>query len=370
MSVSPFGFEDKEEAERVFKELQKYKTGVVKKIERETKKEEPPPLHSLTSLQREANKIFGFSAKRTLEIAQKLYEDYKVISYPRTESRYLAEANRPLVVQILKELEREDLIPQVGKVGKRVFNDEKLTDHHAIIPLKKPLSLPPQEKKIYDLILKRFLAVFYPPYVYEKLRLFTEVGKKYLFYSEFKKVLSLGWKILYKPEEEKGEFPPLQEGDRVKKLSQKMEKRQTQPPPRFTEGTLLKEMERLGLGTPATRATIIETLKERGYLTKKGKVLVPTQKGRELIQKLSSSKVASPSLTAEWEKKLEEINLKKLGYKGYKNFLESIKDFTAREIEELKGLTFEVKENSQPQKRVYRKRTKKRYKKGKSNGRS
>ena len=307
-------------------------------------------------MQREANKLYGFSAKKTLDVAQKLYETYKVISYPRTESRYLAEANRPLVVKILKELGREDLITEVGKAGKRVFNDAKLTDHHAIIPLKRAENLPPEGQKIYDLILKRFLAVFYPPYIYESVKLFTEVGGKFLFLSTFKKVISLGWKVLYTKEVEKEELPPLEEGDRVKKLSQRVEKRETEPPPRFTEGSLLKEMEKLGLGTPATRAQIIETLKERGYITKKGKVLIPTEKGRELIEKLKTSKVSSPELTAEWERKLEEINLKKLGYKGYKTFLEAIKDFTAKEVENLKNLTFEVPESFKKPKRFYRKR--------------
>ena len=226
--IELFGF-NKGEAERILEELKRFKTGVVKKVERKTVKVEPPPLHSLTSLQRETNRLYGFSAKKTLEVAQKLYETYKVISYPRTDSRYLAESNRPLVVKILKELGREDLIPEVGKIGRRVFNDAKLTDHHAIIPLKRAESLPPEGQKIYELILKRFLAAFYPPYIYERIRIFTEVGGKFLFFSEFKSVISPGWKVLYGPVN-KGEEPPLEEGDKVKKLSQRLKKRKPNRP--------------------------------------------------------------------------------------------------------------------------------------------
>ena len=356
--IENFAFFDEEEAKRVFEELKKYPYGVVKRVERKVKKVYPPPLHSLTSLQREANRKLGFSAKKTLDIAQKLYETYKVISYPRTESRYLATSNRPLVEEILRKLGREDLIPQVQRVGRRVFDDTKLTDHHAIIPLERANNLPPDEGKVYDLILKRFLAVFYPPYVYESVLILTEVGEKYLFLSRLRRTLDPGWRVVYgfTPEGET-EIPDLQVGDRVKKVDQRLEKRKTEPPPRYTEGTLLKEMEQLGLGTPATRAQIIETLKARKYVTKKGKVLIPTEKGRELIEKLKSSKVASPDMTSEWEKKLEDIHLKDLGYRGYLQFLEAIKDFTAEEVEKLKNTTFEVSENFKTSKRRVKRRT-------------
>ncbi len=361
VSEKLFGFPE-EEAKKIFEELKKFKEGVIKTVKRRIKKENPPPLHSLTSLQREANRLYGYSAKRVLDLAQSLYEKWKVISYPRTESRYLAEANRPLVVQILKKLGREDLVPEVGKVGKRVFDDSKLTDHHAIIPLEPPPEgLSKEEKRIYDLILRRFLAVFYPPYRYELVEILTEVGGKYLFYSRLRRTLDPGWRILYGLKEEKVEIPDLKEGETVKKVSQKLVKETTKPPPRFTEGTLLKEMERLGLGTPATRAQIIETLKGRGYITKKGKSLVPTQKGKELIEKLEGSPLTSPELTSDWERKLEEINLKRLGYEGYKNFLERVKEFTKTEIEKLKEKTFLLKEpiNVGRPRRVVKRRRKK-----------
>ena len=361
--IENFAFFDEGEAKRVFEKLKKYTYGVVKRVERKVKRVYPPPLHSLTSLQREANKKLGFSAKKTLDVAQMLYETYKVISYPRTESRYLATSNRSLVEEILKKLGREDLIPRVAEVGRRVFDDTKLTDHHAIIPLDRAKNLPPDGAKLYDLILKRFLAVFYPPYVYESVLILTEVGNEYLFLTRLRRTLDPGWRVVYgfKPEGE-GEIPPLRVGDKVKKVDQRLEKKKTEPPPRYTEGTLLKEMERLGLGTPATRAQIIETLKARKYVTKRGKVLIPTEKGRELIEKLKTSKVASPEMTAEWEKKLEEIHLKGLGYRGYLQFLEAIKGFTAEEVDRLKETTFEVSKDFKTSKGRTKRKT---YRRGK-----
>jgi DNA topoisomerase IA len=177
----------------------------------------------------------------------------------------------------------------------------------------------------------------------------------------FKRVISPGWKVLYGEPKGDKEIPDLKEGDLVRKIDQKLERKQTDPPPRYTEGTLLKTMEKLGLGTPATRAQIIETLKKRGYITTRGKVLIPTEKGRELVEKLSTSKVSSPEMTAEWERLLEEINLKRLGYKGYKQFLEKIKGFATEEVERIKGLTFEAEQTEQKPLKVYRrKRTYKR----------
>ncbi|NPB05082.1 MAG: hypothetical protein GXO08_01730 [Aquificae bacterium] len=331
---SPFALTE-EEARRIFDDLRRYQKGVVETLKRELKKVPPPSLHSLTTLQREANRLFGFSAQKTLELAQRLYEKHKVVSYPRTESRHLAEANRPLAVKVLKLLGREDLVPEVARVGKRVFDDSKLTDHHAIIPLAPPPEgLSPEERKIYELIKRRFLAVFYPPYRYEVWKILTRVGP-YYFYSKLRRDLEPGWKALYS-EEFKTEEVPLKEGDEVKKVDQKLEKRRTQPPPRYTEGSLLKEMERLGLGTPATRAQIIETLKKRGYALLKGKTLVPTQKAFALISFLEGSKVVSPEMTSEWERRLEEIHLKDLKKRGYERFLEAIKTFTGEEVKRLK----------------------------------
>jgi len=331
-----FGFTE-EEAKRIAEELKKYTHGVIEKVSTKVVEKPPPPLHSLTTLQREANKLYGYSAKKTLDIAQTLYEKLKLISYPRTESKHLSPADRKLVLRILEELEREDLKEAALRAGKRVFDASKVADHHAIIPLKKaPAGLGGDEKRIYDLVLRRFLAAFYPPYVYKTITLLVKVGKKYHFLARFKEVLQKGWKELYDAGGGEEKIPTFREGEKVKKLSQKVVKKKTQPPPRYTEGALLKEMERLGLGTPATRAQIIETLKKRGYLTRKGKTLLPTQKAFELIEKVKTLPVSSPEMTAEWERELEKIHLGRLGYKGYKTFMEKIKRFTAEGVEKLK----------------------------------
>ena len=332
-----FGFTE-EEAKRIVEELKRYTHGVVEKVITKTVEKPPPPLHSLTTLQREANKLYGYSAKKTLDIAQNLYERLKLISYPRTESKHLSPADRKLVLKVLEKLGRRDLKEAALRAGKRVFDASKVGDHHAIIPLEKaPAGLNKDERRIYELVLRRFLAAFYPPYIYKTTTLLIRVGKDYHFLAKFKEVLQKGWKELYDAEGENGKIPTFKEGERVKKISQKAVKKKTQPPPRYTEGALLKEMERLGLGTPATRAQIIETLKKRGYLTRKGKTLLPTQKAFELIEKVKTLSVSSPEMTAEWEKELEKIHLGRLGYKGYRTFMERIKNFTAEGVERLKG---------------------------------
>jgi len=337
------GIKDKSLAFKIFKEIKDTPEGVVSKVFKKTKKEFPPLLHSLTTLQREANKLYGFSAQKTLQIAQKLYEEHKIISYPRTDSKHLAESNKTLVKEVLKKLGKEELIKNVDKVGKRVFDDTKLTDHHAIIPLNPPKTkLTKDEEKIYNLIKRRFLGAFMKPYEYEITTVLIKV-KNYTFVARGKVDKELGWKELYKEKEEKSKLPVLKKGQKLQKLKAFLEERKTSPPPRYTEGTLLKKMEKLGLGTPATRSQIIETLKERGYIISKGKSLIPTDKGKELINKLIGSKVSSPEMTAEWEKSLENIYRKKLGYNGYKEFLERIKEFTKEEVEKLKSVEFQAR---------------------------
>ncbi|HID79682.1 MAG TPA: type IA DNA topoisomerase [Aquifex aeolicus] len=324
---------DKNLAIGIYEEIKKFLYGVVEKVEKRLKRELPPPLHSLTTLQREANKIFGYSAQKTLKIAQRLYEHYKVISYPRTDSQYLAESNKPLVKEVLKKLGKEELLPAVDKVGNRVFNDKRLTDHHAIIPLEPPPErLTEEERNLYHLIYRRFIGAFMSVYEYEVTTAFIKVGN-YLFVSRGKVDINLGWKGLYREtKKETTNLPQLQKGEKVKKLKTLLEEKKTHPPPRFSEGSLLKLMEKLGLGTPSTRSQIIETLKKRGYVTLKGKRLIPTSKALELIKLLENSEVTSPEMTAKWERKLEEIHIKGLYYKGYKNFLDEIKDFVFLEV--------------------------------------
>lgn len=331
----------KDKALLILKELGGERQGEIISVNRQKKKEKPPLLHSLTSLQREANRLYGLSAKRTLDIAQRLYQDLKVISYPRTDARHLGSSNKELVKKILQKLGKEELIGKVDIAGKRVFDDSKLTDHHAIIPLAPlPPNVSADEKKIYDLILRKFIGAFMSDYEYETTTVVTRLGR-YRFITKGKRDINLGWKVLYQDKEKKEDkLPKLHEGYKVLKVRVSGEERKTKPPPRYTEAALLKVMERLGLGTPATRADIINTLLERGYVVRKSKSLMSTPKGKELISKLRDSRVSSPEMTAEWEKELETIYTQKKGKSGYERFLEGIKRFVKDEIGNIKSREF------------------------------
>lgn len=329
-----------EEAESIALELETLRVGRVGSVFKERRVERPPLLHSLTSLQREANSLFGFSAKATLDAAQRLYEEWKVISYPRTDARYMGEGNKGLVKQVLRKLGREDLIPRVDRVGKRVFDSSKLTDHHAIIPLDPPPpDLPERERKVYFLIHRKFVGAFMDEYEYELIKVITRLGSRD-FLSQGRLDIKLGWMELYDRKE--SPLPDLREGEEVENGGVKSERRQTKPPPRYTEATLLKEMEKLSLGTPSTRASIIETLLDRGYLKRKSKVLISTVKGRELVGKLGESRVASPEMTSQWERVLEEIYIKRRGVQGYREFIEGIKRFVREEVERLSMTSFQA----------------------------
>ena len=325
-------------AKEVIQKLAKEKYGVVIKVEKKRRKEKPPLLHSLTTLQKEASKVYGYSAQKTLQIAQSLYEK-KLISYPRTESQYLSEKDKQLVKDVLKKLRKSELIPNVEKVRKRVFDDSKLTDHFALIPLNKaPENLSKDERNIYFLVWRKFVGAFMEDYEYEETTVLIKVGD-YEFKAKGKKVINLGWKALYGEEKDKL-LPELQEGEKLKLESIKSEKRMTKPPSRYTDGSIISKMKNLGIGTPATRSQIVESLITRGYVRRKGKELIPTQKGRELVKKLLEKglKIAKVELTSEWEKNLKEIREKKLNFKGYKKFIESIKEFvkeSARELEKI-----------------------------------
>jgi len=337
-----------EKAKQILKELEKESTGVVVFVQVEKNREYPPHLFSLTSLQRAANEKFGWSASKTLAVAQRLYEELKCISYPRTDAQYLSEENKELVKEVLRKLGREDLIESVDKVGKRVFDDSKLTDHHAIIPLDRlPQQAGEDDKKLYEIIKARFFAVFMPPFEYLSFKVITKLGK-YEFVSYGRKVLALGWRKVEPLEETQPDLSFLGKGDRVKKEKVLAQKKFTEPPPAYTEGSLLKEMEKLSLGTPATRASIIETLKERGYIYLKGKSLIATEKGKALIKFLEGRKIIQPEMTSEWEKKLESIYTQKLGKRGYDEFLEGIKGFVEEELKLYLSKNIQVPtENSQ-----------------------
>lgn len=337
--VNPKKILKKELAEKVFADVQGSESGTIKLIKKEDKQEVPPLLHSLTSLQQEANRVHGFSASRTLDLAQALYETHKVISYPRTESQHLGESGKEMAKNVLVLLSKMDLVQEVDKVGKRVFDDSKLTDHHALIPLQTLNSrLSEDERKIYILIARKFTGAFMPLYKFQKTTLITEV-KEHEFVSTGTTVSQWGWKALYREDKTEEELlPNVVEGETVKKEHVEMEQKLTQPPSAFNESSLLKRMESLSLGTPATRASIIETLINRQYIVREKKSLVPTDKGIELINILKESQIASPEMTGAWELKLEEIYKGKKGRAGYNLFLSEIKDFVSGQVSKYKNI--------------------------------
>ncbi len=296
-----------------------------------------PQLFDLTSLQREANSRFGFSAKNTLGIAQALYERHKVLTYPRTDSRHLPEDYVDTVQNTLQSqtewefgrFARIALDGQYVRPDKRIFNNTKISDHHAIIPTTKlPGALSEPEMKIYQMVVQRFLAVFFPPALFFLTsRLSTVAGETFL--TEGKIMTDPGWKVIYGKEANDGSdtvLNPIQEGTIVHCREIEKKDTETSPPPRFNEATLLSAMENSdkmvedeelagamkdrGLGTPATRAAIIEKLINEKYVAREGRELAPTGKAFELLALLEAMKIdvlASPEMTGEWEYKLNQI---------------------------------------------------------------
>lgn len=322
-----------------------------------------PPLYDLTLLQREANSRFGFSAKNTLSLAQALYEKHKLITYPRTDSRCLPEDYLPTVKEVMGvqqqwqfgRFAKEALEKGYLKKNKRIFNDKKVSDHFAIIPttgLAKSLSEP--ELKVYQMIVQRFLAVFFPPAVYHNTRRLSVVETE-TFLTEGKILVEPGWRAVYGVSgggEEKSELQPLPNGEAVHCREVEMIKSETKPPPRYSEATLLSAMEHSGklvddeelaeamkergLGTPATRASIIEKLLNEKYIVREQRELVPTGKAIELLSLLEARQIdvlASPELTGEWEYKLNRILH---GDMTREQFMREIRDMTSSIVQKVK----------------------------------
>lgn len=334
---------EKEETAKAVVEKVSGKNACITKIEKEEKKMPPPLLYDLTELQRDCNKKFGFSAKKTLDIAQSLYEKRKMITYPRTDSRYLSDDMKGKVRNTIKRLqELEAYAPYAQPLTenisftKRIIDNSKVTDHHAIIPTDAKLrldSLTEEEGKVFSLVAARFLAVFYPYYRYETTKVYAEAeGERFL--SKGTVVLEEGWQAVEKAltpaaatkkkkkDEEEQKLPALTEGEERKIEKATVQKKKTKPPTPYTESSLLSAMENAGrfvedealkeqmkdsgLGTPATRAAIIERLLTVGYIVRKGKTLIPTEKGRKLIE-VVPNEMRSPQTTGKWEKGLSSI---------------------------------------------------------------
>ncbi len=325
----------KEAAEAVVQAV-KGKQGTILASESTPKQELPPQLYDLTTLQRDANRLLNFTAQKTLKVAQSLYETYKAITYPRTDSRHLPDDMAGATKQAMQRLPEiyHPLISGAMPDGrlihsKRIFDNSKVSDHHAILPTTKKADiskLPLDEAKLFDLVARRLLAAFYPTFTYDALKVITGV-QEHTFRTNGRAVKEKGWKKVYEGIEKSAKndenpIPSLSPGDTrmVQKVTSKKES--TKPPSPHTDGSLLSAMEHAGrdiedeelrdqmkgsgLGTPATRAAIIERLVAVGYIQRKGKTLLATDKGVELIR-VAPPEVASPETTGRWELALNRI---------------------------------------------------------------
>ncbi len=359
---------DKKTASEIAKAVTK-KEAVVREAVSAPKREAPPQLFDLTSLQRDANRKLGFTAARTLKTAQALYETHKCVTYPRTDSRYLPLDMIPRVAKTLEALPEPYAALAAGiprKEGKlpftpRVYNNEKVSDHHAIIPTNKApaaAKMTKDEAALYDLIARRLVAAFYPAFEYDQIRVVTEADG-HLFKSSGRAVKAFGWRQvegLSKTEEDE-RLPELVPGDRRQVASAKVKEESTKPPAPHTDASLLAQMERPGalvedeslmdilrkngLGTPATRAAIIERLITVGYAARRGRAIEATEKGEKLIE-VTPEEIASPEMTGRWEQALEEIVEGKM---NPERFMAGIRRLTAFLVEaarkETKPVQFE-----------------------------
>lgn len=340
----------------------KGQNGEVLEVKKTTKKKYSPALYDLTELQRDANKIWGYSAKQTLNLMQRLYENHKVLTYPRTDSRYVTSDIVATIPERLKAVSfgeyrvaAQQILNTGVKANKNYVDNSKVSDHHAIIPTEEKGSLAnlsSDEKHIYDLVVKRFLSVLLPAYEYEQTTVTVNIGKE-TFSAKGNITKSKGWKMLYdklNDDEDSQELPHLNKGDNIIIKSVNKVKKQTTPPARFNEATLLSAMESPqkyiniekdaaktlnetgGLGTVATRADIIEKLFNSFVIEKKGKDIYPTSKGKQLIE-LVPKDLKSPLLTAKWESQLDQIAK---GKRDDFSFIKEMKNYSVALVEDVK----------------------------------
>lgn len=346
---------DKDRILRIKEELNGEKI-TLEKVEKKAKQTYAPGLYDLTELQRDANKKFGFSAKETLNIMQRLYENHKVLTYPRTDSRYLSS---DIVTTLQERLHacgvgpyRKAAAALFGRkitANKRFVDDSKVSDHHAIIPTEQYVELTHmtnEERKIYDLVVRRFLAVLYPPARYEQVSIKGRVGKE-LFGAKGEQIKDQGWRGVYDnlSENEDTEdglrnqiLPDMKEGESFFITKNEMTEGKTKPPAPYNEATLLTAMEKGGLGTVATRADIIEKLFHTFLMEKKGNDIFITSKGKQLLE-LVPQDLKKPELTAKWEEQLLRISE---GKRKESVFMQEIEQYTKDLLENIKtnGGTF------------------------------
>lgn len=372
---------DREKAERISKEI-KGKPFKLTSLRSSDKQTYAPMLYDLTELQRDANKLYGYSPKQTLNIMQKSYEQHKALTYPRTDSRYLTDDIVPTLNERLRAVTigdtkaaAEDILRRKLKINKSCINNSKVSDHHAIIPTEQKvpmISLSTEEKRIYNLVVKRFLACFMGPYKYKQIKAEFECESE-KFTAGGKEEVSLGWKAVYSSDysfddedtadaqERKQILPKMKYSDEFICKNTFVKSGKTKPPARYTEATLLSAMENPsrfvndknmkeylggGLGTPATRADIIEKLYSSFYVEKQGNSMVPTSKGVQLID-LVPPDLKEPLLTAKWEQELEKISK---GKTQKQKFIAEIEKYSADLVKTVKNSSAEYKHDNMTKK--------------------
>ncbi len=360
-----------EEAEKIVAAVHE-RAGEITKLERTTKKERAPLLYDLTSLQREANTRFGFSARRTLAAAQRLYEEHKAITYPRTNSRFLPTDMvadiKPTAEMIGRQAPYKRAADYVSGLGVlplgRVVNDAKVTDHHAIIPTRSEhavAKMSDDDTRVFDLVARRFLAVFHPEAVFENTRLETTV-ESHVFRTSGRVLLEPGWRGVYgegfqeprtaseDDDATEQQLPKLESGERVDTEAVESQRKETKPPRRYSDASLLGAMETAGklvdddelreamkdsgIGTPATRAAIIERLIDVGYIERDGRALVCTEKGLNVVRLLAGHPLTSPHLTGSWEHRLSQIEHGEDSRERFMRDIASFADETVRDLDE------------------------------------
>lgn len=355
------------------------KRGVLSEVKKVYRFKAPPAAYDLTELQRDANKKYGYSAKQTLSLMQSLYETHKLLTYPRTDSRYitrdvaatLPERLRAIAIGPYKDAASAVLRSKPIQT-KYIVNDAKVTDHHAIIPTEQYVDLNKlsrEERHIYDLVVRRFIAVLSAPFEYDEVQVKITVGR-YNFYTKGQSVKSAGWKALYdssladddddaEPDLAAQRLPALSQGAAASVKEVRVCAGKTSPPARYTEATLLTAMEnpasqvedgRLrdalktagGLGTPATRADIIEKLFNSFYIERRGREIFPTSKGRQLIG-IVPPDLKSAELTAKWE---QQLSLIAEGKANDRKFIEEMRGYASSLVQAVKSSTAEYKHDN------------------------
>jgi DNA topoisomerase-3 len=365
-----------EEAEAIVAAV-RGQAGEITKLEKTKRKEIAPLLYDLTTLQREANNRFGFSARRTLSAAQRLYEEHKALTYPRTSSRFLpgdmVADLKPIAGLLGSQREYAKASAYVTGLDVlplgRVVNDAKVTDHHAIIPTNSEHrvdKMSDDDRKVYDMVVRRFLAVFHPEAVFENTRLETTVAE-HIFRTRGRVLVVAGWRAVYgEGLEERSDgdadegtdqqLPKLDRGEPADVAAVDAAEKETKPPRRYSDASLLAAMETAGklvdddelreamkdsgIGTPATRAAIIERLIDVGYIERDARALVCTEKGRNVVRLLDQHPLTSPTLTGDWEHRLGRIEQ---GEEERQAFMRDIAEFAGQTVQELDAKLKEVR---------------------------